>query len=309
VATVTAIGARAIAHGIAGRTGLVTELKELRDLPLAHVEDLVFGGHEVSGRPLMDAAKEFGRRAGILTDRLLDALAEDIAAIQKEIRPGFSTVPIRNIDGTATRTESPAETVKGIQEDLRSFKERNGLSEVVVVNVATTERLPSPRREWDSLTSLRQALDDGDREVFPPSVLYAYASLDAGFPYVNFTPSTGSAVPALDELARARKTVHAGRDGKTGETLVKTTLAPLFAFRNLKVHACRPARPSARARTAASRRSWASSPVTARSTSTTYPASTIGRWPSTTSTSRASSAREWSCNSPGRAATAPSPRP
>jgi myo-inositol-1-phosphate synthase len=237
VATVTAVGARAIAHGLAGRTGLVTELKELRELPLAHVEDFVFGGHEVSGRPLWDAAKEFGRRAGILTDRLLEALEEDIAAIQKEIRPGFSDVPIRNIDGTAARTESPAEIVEVIQEDLRSFRERNGLSEVVVVNVATTERLPDPHREWDSLTSLRQALDDGKREVFPPSILYAYAALDAGFPYVNFTPSTGSAIPALDELARTRNTVHAGRDGKTGETLVKTTLAPLFAFRNLKVHA------------------------------------------------------------------------
>jgi myo-inositol-1-phosphate synthase len=68
-------------------------------------------------------------------------------------------------------------------------------------------------------------------------VLYAYAALDAGFPYVNFTPSTGASEPALDELARARGTVHAGRDGKTGETLVKTTLAPMFFARNLKVHA------------------------------------------------------------------------
>jgi myo-inositol-1-phosphate synthase len=103
VATVTAVGARAIAHGLAGRTGLVTELKELRELPLAHVEDFVFGGHEVSGRPLRDAAREFGRRAGILTDRLLDALEEDIAAIEKEIRPGFSNVTCRSATSTAPR--------------------------------------------------------------------------------------------------------------------------------------------------------------------------------------------------------------
>jgi myo-inositol-1-phosphate synthase len=238
VATVTAVGARAIAHGLAGRTGLVTELKELRELPLLHsVEDIVFGGHEISGRPLIQAAREFGRRAGLLTDRLLENLKEDIEAIEAEIRPGFTDRPIHNIDGTAARIEPPAESVAAIQEDLRSFQERHHLHEVVVVNVATTERLPAPHREWDSLTSLREALDHGTNEVFPPSVLYAYAALDAGFPYVNFTPSTGSAIPALDELARTRKTVHTGRDGKTGETLVKTTLAPLFAFRNLKVHA------------------------------------------------------------------------
>jgi myo-inositol-1-phosphate synthase len=92
-----------------------------------------------------------------------------------------------------------------------------------------------PRPEWDSLTELRAALDDDREGVLPTSMIYAYAALDAGFPYVNFTPSIGASTPALDELARARGTVLAGRDGKTGETLVKTTLAPLFAHRNLRV--------------------------------------------------------------------------
>jgi myo-inositol-1-phosphate synthase len=118
---------------------------------------------------------------------------------------------------------------------LRSFQERHELATVVVINVATTERHTDPRPEWDSLTDLRKAHDDGRDGVFPPSMLYAYAALDASYPYVNFTPSVGASVPALDELARVRGTVHAGRDGKTGETLVKTTLAPLFAHRNLRV--------------------------------------------------------------------------
>jgi myo-inositol-1-phosphate synthase len=237
VATVTVVGARAIARGLAGRTGLVTDLKELRELPLVPVEDLVFGGHEVSGRTLMEAARDFGRRAGLLSERLLDVLEGDLAAVQAEVRQGFTDRPVRRLSGALAHDETPLEAVKAIQEDLRSFQQRNGLDEVVVVNVATTEQLPEPRREWRSLTSLRAALDGGQREAFPPSVLYAYAALDAGFPYVNFTPSTGSSIPALDELALSRKTVHAGRDGKTGETLVKTTLAPMFAFRNLKVHA------------------------------------------------------------------------
>ena len=235
VGAVTVAGARAIARGLAGRTGLVTELKEVRGLPLPAVEDLVFGGHEVSGRTLWESARDFGRRAGVLTDRLLEPLKEDLDAIQADVRPGFPQRPVRTIGGSPRAAAGPRAAVEAVQEDVRAFRDRHGLADVVVVNVATTEPLPEARPEWGSLTRMREALEDDRAEVFPPSMLYAYAALDAGFPYVNFTPSTGSSVPALDELARARGTVHAGRDGKTGETLVKTTLAPLFAFRNLKV--------------------------------------------------------------------------
>jgi myo-inositol-1-phosphate synthase len=235
VGAMTIVGARAIARGLAGRTGLVTELREMRDLPLPAVEGLVFGGHEVSGKTALEAARDFGRRAGVITDRLLEPLAADLAAVQEEIRPGHCSRPVRALGGSRLEEEGPRAAVRAVQEDLRAFQGRHGLADVVVVNVATTEPQPEPRSEWGSLTALRAALDDDRAEVFPPSMVYAYAALDAGFPYVNFTPSVGSSVPALDELARARATVHAGRDGKTGETLVKTTLAPLFAHRNLKV--------------------------------------------------------------------------
>jgi myo-inositol-1-phosphate synthase len=232
----TVVGARAVARGLAGRTGLVTELKELRELPIAPIEDLVFGGHEVSGRTLMESARDFERRAGVLTDALLDALAGDLDRAQAEVRQGFPNRPVRPLStGARRRDEGPRAAFASIQQDLRDFQKRLGLADVVVVNVATTEPLPEARPEWESLSALRAALDDDRAEVFPPSLLYAYAALDAGYPYVNFTPSTGSSVRALDELARARGAVHAGRDGKTGETLVKTTLAPLFACRNLRV--------------------------------------------------------------------------
>jgi myo-inositol-1-phosphate synthase len=236
VGMMTVVGARAVARGLAGRVGLVTELKELREMPLPPIEDMVFGGHEVSGRTLVEAARDFERRAGVLTDRLIDALAEDLEKAQKEIRPGFPRPPVRPLAATARAEDTgPLASFAAIQADLRDFQKRNGLKDVVVLNVATTEPLPETRPEWQSLVALRAALDDDRAEVFPPSLLYAYAALDAGYPYVNFTPSTGSSVRALDELARARGTVHAGRDGKTGETLVKTTLAPLFALRNLRV--------------------------------------------------------------------------
>jgi len=234
VGMLTIVGARAMARGLAGATGLVTELKEFHALELPRVDEMVFGGHEVSGVGLMDAARAFGRRAGVLSDRMLEQLEADIDAVQAEIRPGVGGAPVRTL-GSPRHDETPATAIRRAQEDLRSFQERNELDTVVVVNVATTERHTDPRPEWDSLTALRKAHDDGRDDVFPSSMLYAYAALDAGYPYVNFTPSVGASVPALDELARARGTVHAGRDGKTGETLVKTTLAPLFAHRNLRV--------------------------------------------------------------------------
>jgi len=238
VGVLTIAGARAIARGIAGRAGLVTDLREFRDLPLPAIESLVFGGHEVSGRTLLESAKEFAARAGVLTDSMLRDLAPEFEEIQKEIRPGYPRVPALGAAlaaGAPRGGDTPRAAVRAIGEEMRAFQKRNGLRTVVAVNVATTERASEPRPEWNSLGALRKAIDDDRAEVFPPSMLYAYAALDAGFPYVNFTPSVGASVPALDELARARACPHAGRDGKTGETLVKTTLAPLFALRNLKV--------------------------------------------------------------------------
>ena len=234
VGVLTVVGARAIARGLAGTTGLVSELKEMRALDLPRLDDLVFGGHEVSGISLSEAATAFSRRAGVISERLLERLAEDLEQVQRNIRPGVGGAPVRSIDG-AKPVDGPSAAVAQIQSDLDEFRSEHDLDQVVVVNVATTEPKPEPCAEWNSLTQLRTALDDDREDVFPASVRYAYAALDAGCAYVNFTPSVGSSMPALDELARVRGVVHAGRDGKTGETLVKTTLAPLFAARHLRV--------------------------------------------------------------------------
>jgi len=82
---------------------------------------------------------------------------------------------------------------------------------------------------------LNAALADGGPELLPASSLYALAALRCGYTYINFTPSLGASLPALDELAESSGAIYAGKDGKTGETLVKTVLAPMFADRNLKV--------------------------------------------------------------------------
>src|SRR5204862_6907751 len=92
-----------------------------------------------------------------------------------------------------------------------------------------------PRPAPADVAALRDALGRADAGLLPVSSLYAYAALDLGLAYVNFTPSTGAGLPALQELAMRQRAPVAGCDGKTGETLVKTALAPMFADRNLKL--------------------------------------------------------------------------
>ncbi|MER6582170.1 inositol-3-phosphate synthase, partial [Nonomuraea sp. NPDC001023] len=126
------------------------------------------------------------------------------------------------------------ETARAIAADLDRFRAGHDLDRVVVINVSTTEPAPSPHLAHADLDALRSALDGPD-PVLPPSALAAYAALSAGCPYVDFTPSTGARLPALDALAREKALPYGGHDGKTGETLVKSVLAPMFAQRNLKV--------------------------------------------------------------------------
>ena len=106
---------------------------------------------------------------------------------------------------------------------------------MIVLNVASTEppfELSDVHQHWSSLSA---ALPDGGPELLPASAIYALAAIERGYTYINFTPSLGASVPALHELAAATGSLYAGKDGKTGETLLKTVLAPMFAARNLKV--------------------------------------------------------------------------
>ncbi|MEZ4472166.1 MAG: inositol-3-phosphate synthase [bacterium] len=130
--------------------------------------------------------------------------------------------------------ETDAAAVEQIRRDLDEFRANTGADRLVVVNLASTE----PQVPWQACfedpDALLAALAGPD-PVLPPSSLYACAALLGGDAYVNFTPSQGSRLPALAALAERTGAVHAGSDGKTGETLVKSVLSELFARRNLPV--------------------------------------------------------------------------
>ncbi|MEV0826774.1 inositol-3-phosphate synthase [Nonomuraea rubra] len=220
VAVTSVLGALAVRADLADPIGCVLESPGLHSDALPGIGDLVFGGHDISSIPLGKKAAALAE-AGVVPVRLAEAVQDALAEVEQDVLP----LPVR---------DTQAGTADAIGADLDRFRRRHQLDRVVVINVSTTEPAPPPHPAHAGLDALRAALD-GQEPVLPPSALAAYAALRAGCPYVDFTPSTGARLPALDALAREQGLPYAGHDGKTGETLVKSVLAPMFALRNLKV--------------------------------------------------------------------------
>ncbi|MDG4789157.1 inositol-3-phosphate synthase [Micromonospora sp. WMMD1102] len=219
VAVTSTIGALALRAGLAEPTGCVTELPALRSAALPALADLVFGGHDVATTPLVKKAEALAE-AGVLPARLVPALTEELGGVEAELRP-------------APTGDPQAAVIEAVVADLTAFRERNRLDRVVVVNVSSTEPAPAARPAYARLADLDAALAEGS--PLPASSAYAYAAFAAGCSYVDFTPSTGARLPALAELSARAGVPYAGHDGKTGETLVKSVLAPMFAMRHLRV--------------------------------------------------------------------------
>lgn len=241
VATTVIVGLVALRKGLAGHEGLVSQLPHFAGLDFTAWKDLVIGGHDIRDVSLYDEAYRFHRENRVFDEALLAACKSDLQKIDKQIVPGTilnvgSTITKFATDSKVPRSETPRGAIQRIQQDLQRFREAQGVDELIVVNLASTE----PPVEEDVLPPRWRDLDkmlDKPATKFPlaASSLYAIAALDLGHPYINFTPSAGSAPAAICELAVERGTCHMGHDGKTGETLLKSVLAPMFAQRNLAV--------------------------------------------------------------------------
>ncbi|MGW7298044.1 inositol-3-phosphate synthase [Streptomyces sp. NPDC054829] len=208
VATTVVAGCAAISAGLHPPTGMVTETPAFTDCGLPPLPSLVFGGHDTLDCPLPKRAEQLAA-GGVLPHGLPAAVQSELAAAEREIRPGGP------LPGD-TRDESAL--IGAFADDIQDFVRRRGLARAVVVNVASTE----PAATGPAL---------------PPSSLYAAAALRAGCPYVNFTPSTGLHHPELATLAADSGLPYAGRDGKTGQTLLRAALAPMLTQRALAVRA------------------------------------------------------------------------
>ena len=223
VATTAVVGALAIRGGLAEPIGCVADLPELAVARAPGLDRLVFGGHDVVEVPLAKRA-ELLAADGVIPPHLPAVLATELLAADAELRPGV-------------RAGDPDQRaqIDRLAADLKDFRDRHGLATLVVVDVSSTEPPPEPNPAHETLAALDRALDGRNDGPLPPSSRYAYAAFQAGCPFVAFTPSAGPRLPALAELAERNGVPWAGSDGKTGETLIKTALAPVFASRALRV--------------------------------------------------------------------------
>ncbi len=241
VGTTAALGLAALGRGLIDGTSLMTALPLFEGVDLDQPAQFVVGGHDVRRTSYRQAVRDLQQRSNIFDAAVVDACLPDLDAWAENVRPGT----VLNTGTTITRladlpevqrVDSPRAAFDRIQNDLRAFRERHRLDQVVVLNVASTE----PPFELEEVhQSLERMLAPHECErhtaILPASSLYAWSAIDLGWPYINFTPSLGASFPAIEQLAEQRGAVYGGKDGKTGETLLKSVLAPMFAHRNLHI--------------------------------------------------------------------------
>ena len=235
---IVGVGGAVATTAIAGIEMIKAGSNSLDGLPLADRDiagmaayrDMEFGGWDLADDTLGACALKHG----VIGEKEL----ADGAAALNTIRPwkaAGSTGYCANIDGTNKLSGGHRGVVAQIQDDLRRFREERNLDRVVVVNLASTERVPhADDAALQSREAFERGLDDDDAAI-SPAMLYAYAAIDAGTPYANFTPSVAADVAPLAAFAAERNVPVAGKDGKTGQTFMKTVIAPALRDRALHV--------------------------------------------------------------------------
>ncbi len=231
VGTTMVAGIELLKKGAIGTEGLpLAELDENLTRDLANYENIVFAGWDLHGENLAAAAEEHD----VLTHKQFVAAGECLRNI-KPWRAVGSKSFLENIEGENQFASGDAhrETIEKLTKNLRDFKK--SCDEVVVINLASTEKLAEMGSEiFNSLAGFEKALDENSKQI-SPAMLYAYAAISEQIPYGNFTPSVAADIPALVEFAENKGVPIAGKDGKTGQTMIKSVLAPAFKTRALKV--------------------------------------------------------------------------
>lgn len=245
VATTMIAGVAAIKKGISKPIGSLTQMGTIRlgkrtenkqpkikdFVPLAGLEDLVFGGWDVYEDNVYEAALN----ARVLDANLLRDVREELQAI-KPMRAAFDRNYVKNLDGKYVKDiDNRYELALAVMEDIKNFKAENNCDRIVLVWCGSTEIYFEASEVHESLAAFEQGLRDNDSRI-APSMIYAYAALKLGIPFANGAPNLTVDIPALIELAKETDTPIAGKDFKTGQTLMKTILAPGLAARSLGVN-------------------------------------------------------------------------
>ena len=245
VSTTFIAGVHAIRRGLAAPTGSLTQLgtirlgkrtdgrsPRIRDfVPLAALDDLVFGGWDIFD----DNGYEAARKAQVIQPDLLERVRPDMEGI-RPMPAVFDRHYVKKLDGPNVKTgRSKRELAEQVIADIRRFKSEHGLDRLVMIWCGSTEIFLEETPVHASLAALERGLETSDAAI-PSSMIYAYAAIREGIPYANAAPNLSADVPALEELAQTTGAPLAGKDLKTGQTLMKTMIAPGLKARLLGVN-------------------------------------------------------------------------
>ena len=244
VATTFVAGVEAVRRGLAQPYGSLSQMQTIRlgkrtegrtplikdFMGLATLDDLVFGAWD----PIPDDGYRSALNAGVLGPQHLDPVREFLEGIQP-MTAAFDKAYVKKLEGPNVKSASnKRELAEQLREDIRAFKENNGCDRLVMVWCGSTEVFLRPGPTHDTLEAFERAMEENDESI-APSMLYAYAALMEGVPYANGAPNLSADFPALERFAVERGVPIVGKDFKTGQTLMKTILAPGFKTRMIGV--------------------------------------------------------------------------
>ncbi len=242
VATTFVAGVEAVRRGFAEPIGSVTQMGTIRlgkrtdgrspliqeFLPIAGLNDLVFTGWDIFEDDMYEAAL----KAGVLERSLLDRVKPFLQSV-KPRKAVFDRHYVKRLDGpNVKKGKTKRDLAEQLRADIREFRKKSGAERLVMIWCGSTEIFLKPTEAHATVAAFEKAMQKNDAAI-APSMIYAYAALSEGVPYANGAPNLTVDIPALQELSRRHEAPICGKDFKTGQTLMKTILAPGFKARML----------------------------------------------------------------------------
>jgi myo-inositol-1-phosphate synthase len=245
VATTFMAGVEAVRRGLAEPIGSLTQMGTIRlgkrtegrspkikkFVPLAELDDLVFTGWDL----FEDDAYESAMHAGVLEKELLNQIKPFLRSI-KPRKAVFDRNYVKKLDGKHVKKgKNKRDLAEQLRADIRDFKKKSGADRLVMIWCGSTEIFLKQSAVHETVESFERGLEKNDENI-APSMIYAYAALSEGVPFANGAPNLTVDIPAMHELSKRNEAPIAGKDFKTGQTLIKTILAPGFKARMIGLH-------------------------------------------------------------------------